>query len=76
MDVANDLKPTLLLALAIFLASAPNPDSDAIKEMTANFIVPKHDSALQASEIKPEVDAPRIAAQSPASTDLEPQPEA
>ncbi len=53
MDVA-DLKPTLLLALAIFLASAPNPDSKAIMEMTANFIVPKSERALQASELAAE----------------------
>ena len=45
----KDLKPTLLLALALFLASAPNPDAAAIAEMTANFIVPKNEHALHAS---------------------------
>lgn len=59
MDVL-DLKPTLLLALAIFLASAPNPDSKAIMEMTANFIVPKSERALQASELQAEVETPVV----------------
>lgn len=56
MDIRKDLKPTLLLALAFFMATAPNPDSKVIAEMTANFIVPKHDYPLQASElpIRPE----------------------
>ena len=47
MDI-KDLKPTLLLALAFFMASAPNPDSEAIAEMTAGFIVPASETALQA----------------------------
>jgi len=33
------LKTTLLLATAIFLITAPAPDSHDIAEMTANFIV-------------------------------------
>ena len=44
----KDLKPTLLLALAFFLASAPNPDAEAIAEMTAGFISPASETALQA----------------------------
>jgi len=57
MDMKKDLKPTLLLAMAFFMASAPNPDSAVIAEMTANFIVPKHEYPLQASELttRPEV---------------------
>jgi hypothetical protein len=49
-------KPTLLLGLAFFLASAPNPDSKAVAEMTANFIVPQHSYSLEAAEttIEPE----------------------
>jgi hypothetical protein len=43
-------KPTLLLGLAFFLASAPNPDSKAVAEMTANFIVPQHSYSLEAAE--------------------------
>ncbi len=44
----KDLKPTLLLALAFFLASAPNPDAEAIAEMTAGFVTPQSETALQA----------------------------
>lgn len=43
-------KPTIILAIAIFMASAPNPDAEAIAEMTANFIVAKNTHALQASD--------------------------
>lgn len=42
-------KPTLLLGLAIFLASAPNPDSEAVAELTANFIVPARTHVLEAA---------------------------
>ena len=51
MDISKDLKPTLLLALAFFMVSAPNPDSAVIAEMTANFIVPKNEYPLQAAEL-------------------------
>lgn len=51
MDIRKDLKPTLLLAMAFFMASAPNPDSAVIAEMTANFIVPKNEFPLQAAEL-------------------------
>lgn len=41
------LKQTLLLALAIFLVSAPAPDSHDVTEMTANFIITlQHREAL------------------------------
>lgn len=50
MDLKRDIKPTLLLALAIFMVSAPNPDADAIAEMTAGFIVPENQHALHAAE--------------------------
>jgi hypothetical protein len=43
-------KPTMLLGLAFFLASAPNPDSQAVAEITANFIVPERSHVLEASE--------------------------
>ena len=45
-----DIKPVLVLAMALFLVSAPDPDSRAIAEMTANFIVPSDERALQAAE--------------------------
>lgn len=51
MDIRKDIKPTLLLALAFFMAGAPNPDADAIAEMTAGFIVPKNQHALQAADL-------------------------
>jgi hypothetical protein len=51
MDLKRDLKPTLLLALAFFMASAPNPDADAVAEMTAGFIVPNNPHALHADEL-------------------------
>lgn len=46
-----DIKPVLVLAVAFFMASAPNPDAQAVAEMTANFIVPANEVALQASEL-------------------------
>ena len=59
MDIKRDIKPTLLLALAFFMASAPNPDAEAIAEMTAGFIVPENQHALQAAELplRPEEEA-------------------
>lgn len=53
MDMKKDLKPTLLLALAFFMVSAPNPDAEVIAELTANFIVPKNEFPLQAAELPP-----------------------
>lgn len=47
----SDGKLTLLLATALFLASAPQPDSRTIAEITANFIVPTDERALQAAEL-------------------------
>ena len=49
MDVGK-VKTILLLATTLFLISAPQPDSATIAEMTANFIVPMDERALQASE--------------------------
>ena len=45
----KDLKPTLLLALMLFLICAPAPDGETVMEATHNFIVPKQESSLQAS---------------------------
>jgi len=47
----SDGKLTLLLATALFLVSAPEPDSRTIAEMTRNFIVPVDERALQAAEL-------------------------
>lgn len=49
MEVAS-VKSVLLLTIALFLISAPAPDSSDIAEMTANFIVPKQEPGLQASQ--------------------------
>ena len=51
-------KPTIILAIAIFMASAPNPDAEAIAEMTANFIVPASEYNLQASELPARPETP------------------
>lgn len=45
----KDLKPTLLLALMLFLISAPAPDSATIMEMTGNTLVPSGQTGLQAA---------------------------
>jgi Skp family chaperone for outer membrane proteins len=52
MDIKRDIKPTLLLALAIFMVSAPNPDAEAIAEITGGFIVPEHAFPLSADELR------------------------
>lgn len=44
------MKATLLLALAIFLVTAPAPDAETVKEMTANFVVLESEDALQAAQ--------------------------
>jgi hypothetical protein len=45
----KDLKPTLLLALLLFLISAPSPDAQTVMEATQNFIQPAQEVGLQAS---------------------------
>ena len=49
----KDLKPTLLLALMIFLITAPAPDAATIQEMTHNLIVPDSETSLQAADALP-----------------------
>jgi hypothetical protein len=46
----SEVKSILLLATALFLISAPTPDSKDIAEMTSNFIVPQDVPGLQAAE--------------------------
>lgn len=46
----KDFRTTLLLALFLFLVSAPQPDSRTVAEMTHNFIVPTQANNLQAAE--------------------------
>ena len=45
-----EMKSTILLAVALFLISAPEPDAKDIAEMTSNFIVPRESSKLMAYE--------------------------
>ena len=49
------MKTTLLLATALFLVSAPSPDSDAISEFTAGFLAPTDDRGLMAAELVADV---------------------
>lgn len=47
------MKPTVLLTIAIFLASAPAPDSRSIAEMSGGFLFAPDANALQAAETRP-----------------------
>ena len=47
------MKSTMLLATALFLISAPAPDSDDIAEMTSNLIVLKQANGLLAADELP-----------------------
>jgi len=47
------MKSAILMTTAIFLVSAPAPDSKAISEMSAGFISPSSETALSAAEIAP-----------------------
>ncbi|MDX1459624.1 MAG: hypothetical protein R3348_01035 [Xanthomonadales bacterium] len=44
------MKSVVLLAIALFLISAPAPDARDIAEMTSNFIVPENAPGLRASD--------------------------
>ena len=44
------MKSTILLATALFLISAPAPDSNDIAQATSNFIVPEVVPGLLAAE--------------------------
>ena len=44
------MKPIMLYAAALFLITAPAPDSSDIAEMTSNFIVPEEIPGLMAAE--------------------------
>lgn len=45
----GSLRPTLVLTTLLFLIIAPEPDSQDIAEMTANFIAPQNHPVLLAS---------------------------
>jgi len=44
------MKSTILLATAIFLASAPSPDSQSVSEMSAGFLIADESQGLMAAE--------------------------
>ena len=44
------MKSTILLSTALFLASAPSPDSKAIAEISAGFLVLPDNIGLMASD--------------------------
>jgi hypothetical protein len=52
MDVLN-MKSTILLTTALFLASAPSLDSKTISEFSGGFLVQKTERGLMASESAP-----------------------
>ena len=46
------MKSTILMTTALFLLSAPTPDSKTISEMSAGFLLPTQNTGLMASESK------------------------
>ena len=49
------MKSTILLTTAIFLASAPAPDSKTISEISAGFLSPAGEYGLMAAEHEPKL---------------------
>jgi hypothetical protein len=47
------MKSTILMTTAIFLMSAPSPDSKTISEMSAGFLSISSETALLAAEVAP-----------------------
>lgn len=44
------MKPIVILWAALFLASAPSPDSDTIAQLSGGFLSPDHAQPLLAAE--------------------------
>jgi len=44
------MKSTILLTAALFLMSAPSPDSQVVSEFSGGFLIPNSDIGLMASE--------------------------
>jgi len=44
------MKSTILLTTALFLMSAPSPDSKSVSEMSGGFLVKTNESGLMASD--------------------------
>ena len=53
------MKSTILLATAIFLASAPSPDSKSISEISAGFLSVNDSQGLMAAESEINVETDR-----------------
>ena len=51
------MKSTILLTTALFLASAPTPDSKTISELSAGFLAPTDERGLMAAELEPKLKA-------------------
>ncbi len=49
------MKSIILMTTAIFLVSAPSPDSKTISEMSAGFLSMSSETALSAAEVAPKV---------------------
>ena len=47
------MKSIILMTTAIFLVSAPSPDSKTIAEISAGFLSPSSETALAAAEVTP-----------------------
>ena len=66
------MKSTILLTTALFLASAPAPDSKTISELSAGFLSPKSEHGLMAAELAPKLKAsPDISTPTAALPDIE-----
>ena len=44
------MKATIVLTTAIFLLSAPTPDSKTLSDASAGLLAPQHESGLMASD--------------------------
>jgi len=47
------MKSIILMTTAIFLVSAPSPDSKTISEISAGFLSPSSETGLAAAEVAP-----------------------
>lgn len=63
------MKSTILMTIALFLISAPSPDSKTISEMSAGFLVPSGILGLMADQSEPVLES---SSRQSTSTDSEP----
>jgi hypothetical protein len=63
------MKSTILLTTALFLASAPTPDSETITELSAGFLSQTGETGLMAAEPSPKARVnPAVSAQTKAES--------